>query len=572
MKYLYKFFSFLLVLLSFSFFSHPVHASTSERVYVANTSANTVSVIDSVTNNVISTVPVGQNPGYKIAVSPDGSKVYVPNITDGTVSVIEAQSNSVVTTISVGGEADDIAIKSDGSQVYVANLSNTLVQVINTQTDAVDQTIDVGDTTKCLLMTPDGSRLYVADFTNNAISVVNTSSNTISSVITGFGKDPCGMAITPDNSKLYVSTYDSQTGAHAVAVINANTNALITTVPMNTLSGLAMSPDGSKVYVVNDNCCGGGNGTVTVLDTQTNGVIATITVGLTPNHAVVSSDGSTIYVDDQGSNSVSVIDGTTNTEVSQITVGTGPNGLGIGIAPNLAPNVGAITVATSPVQVNTAITASANFTDSQTGTHTAKWYWGDGNTTTGTVTEPNGSNPGSVSNTHTYAATGVYTITLTVTNTSDGGTGTAQYQYVAVYDSTTSFAGGSSFDNPASASPNTTGKVKFGISAKYNNSNVLTGSAKMNFKAASLDFASTSLSSLATSNGKAYLKGSGTVNGLGNYTFLATGIDGSVVGGNDLIRFQIKDASNNVVYDSQPGAGDTTDPTTTDATGNIRVH
>ncbi len=238
---------------------------------------------------------------------------------------------------------------------------------------------------------------------------------------------------------------------------------------------------------------------------------------------------------------------------------------------NAPPTVNPITVSTNPVQVNTATTASANFTDSATGTHTATWNWGDGNTT-GTVTEPNGSNPGSVSNTHTYTATGVYTVTLIVTNTSNSASGTSTYQYVAVYDSSTSFAGGSSFDNPSSASPNTTGKVKFGISAKYNNSNVLTGSAKMNFKAASLDFASTSFSSLATSNGKAYLKGSGTLNGNSGYTFLATGIDGSVVGGNDLIRFQIINSSNTVIYDSQPGAGDTADPTTVDATGNIRVH
>jgi N-acetylneuraminic acid mutarotase/PKD repeat protein len=237
---------------------------------------------------------------------------------------------------------------------------------------------------------------------------------------------------------------------------------------------------------------------------------------------------------------------------------------------NVPPTVGIITAPSSPVLVNTAITASASFTDPGVNdTHAATWNWGDGNASTGTVTESNGS--GSVSNTHTYTATGVYTITLTVTD-KDGGVGTSTFQYVAVYDSTTSFAGGRSFDNPTSASPNTSGKVSFGISAKYNSSNVLTGNAKMDFKAANLDFASTSLTSLATSNGKAYLKGTGTVNGSGSYTFLATGIDGSVVGGNDLIRFQIKDASGNVVYDSQPGASDTTDPTTQVATGNVRVH
>jgi len=236
---------------------------------------------------------------------------------------------------------------------------------------------------------------------------------------------------------------------------------------------------------------------------------------------------------------------------------------------NVAPSVGTITAPSSPILVNTSFTASASFTDPGVlDTHTASWNWGDGSST-GTVTESNGS--GSVSDSHTYAATGVYAITLTVTD-KDGGQGTSTYQYVAVYDSNTSFAGGHSFDNPSSAAPSTSGKVSFGISSKYDNSNVLTGSVKMNFKAASLDFASTFLTSLATSNGKAYLKGSGTFNGNSGYTFLATGIDGSVAGGNDLIRFQIKDSSNNVVYDSQPGAGDTTDPTTQVATGNIRVH
>jgi len=241
-----------------------------------------------------------------------------------------------------------------------------------------------------------------------------------------------------------------------------------------------------------------------------------------------------------------------------------------------SPTVGTITVNTNPVQVNNSISASASFTGAtSTSPFTASWDWGDGtptspDTTTGTVTESNGS--GTVgADSHTYASAGVYVITLTVTD-KFGQVGTSTYQYVAVYDSSTAFAGGRSFDNPSNASPNTTGKVSFGISSKYNNSNVLTGSAKMNFKAANLDFASTSLSSLASSNGKAYLKGSGTLNGNSGYTFLASGIDGSVAGGNDLIRFQIKDSSNTVIYDSQSGAGDTADPTTVDATGNIRVH
>ena len=291
------------------------------------------------------------------------------------------------------------------------------------------------------------------------------------------------------------------------------------------------------------------NGAGSVSDTHTYTQAGEYTATLSVTDAFVTSHYETGAQDDD----IGSVPGTSTTTVRV----------------NNPPTVNPITVTTSPVLVNSAITASASFTDTDVSdTHTASWNWGDGSTS-GTVTEANGS--GSVSNNHTYTATGVYTVVLTVTDNT-GGVGTQTYQYVAVYDSSTSFAGGRSFDNPTSASPNTTGKVMFGISAKYNNSNVLTGNAKMNFKAATLDFASTSLSSLASSNGKAYLKGSGTLNGNSGYTFLATGIDGSVVGGNDLIRFQIINSSNTVIYDSQPGAGDTADPTTVDATGNIRVH
>lgn len=252
---------------------------------------------------------------------------------------------------------------------------------------------------------------------------------------------------------------------------------------------------------------------------------------------------------------------------NQNTTGTG---LAVVTVNNAPFTVGIISASSSPVLVNTAMTASANFTDPGVfDTHTASWNWGDGNTTTGTVIENNGS--GSVSNSHTYTATGVYTIILTVTD-DYGVSNVSAFQYISVYDTNTSFAGGTSFTNLLSASPNTTGKVKFGISAKYTGNNILTGSVKMDFKAANIDFVSTSLQSLATTNGRAYLRGTGTLNGVSGYTFLATGIDGSIAGGNDLIRFQIKDSSGNVVYDSQPGASDTTDPTTVDATGNIRVH
>ncbi len=66
--------------------------------YITNYDDNTVSVIDTATNKVTSTVPVGLGPGG-VAVAPDGKKVYVANNDSNSVSVIDTATNSVTANI-----------------------------------------------------------------------------------------------------------------------------------------------------------------------------------------------------------------------------------------------------------------------------------------------------------------------------------------------------------------------------------------------------------------------------------------------------------------------------------------
>jgi hypothetical protein len=60
-------------------------------------------------------------------------------------------------------------------------------------------------------------------------------------------------------------------------------------------------------------------------------------------------------------------------------------------------------------------------------------------------------------------------------------------------------------------------------------------------------------------------------NGTSGYSVLLSAIDGGT-SGTSYIRYQIKDASNNVVYDTQRGAGTTADPTTVVTKGKVTVH
>lgn len=247
---------------------------------------------------------------------------------------------------------------------------------------------------------------------------------------------------------------------------------------------------------------------------------------------------------------------------------------------NVTPSVGTISASVNPIQINTNTTASANFTDlGVLDTHTAVWNWGDGTTSNGTIAETNGS--GIVSDGHTYTAPGIYTITLTVTD-KDSGQGTSIYQYISAYDSTIkSITGTKEFTSPAGAliaNPSVTGTANFGFTAQYdNNGNVIpigTNWASVTFKSGNttyVDFNAIAYTSLVISGAKVTLQGTGTYNGNSGYTVLITALEGTQSGRQDMIRYQIKNASGTVVYDTQPGAALTTDPTTPVSKGKITI-
>lgn len=235
---------------------------------------------------------------------------------------------------------------------------------------------------------------------------------------------------------------------------------------------------------------------------------------------------------------------------------------------NVAPVVGTINVSTNPLLIATELSTSATYTDpGDTGTHTAIWDWGDGATSNGTVNESTGL----VTGAHLYASAGVYTVTLAVTD-DESLSGSSIYEYVSVYNPTSQglFTAGQRFNSPAGAyiqNPNLTGIVRFGLSYKYQGS-IPVGDRQfmMSFDAANFDFNATTVTSLVVTNGIATLRGTGTLNGSGSYTFLVVGNNSA-----NTVRIQIKDQSGTVVYDTQPGAPDTASPTVS-VTGNIIAH
>ena len=113
---------------------------------MTNLDNKTVSVIDTATNTVIATIPVGNNP-RGVAVSPDGKWVYVA-CDEGSnkgIYIINAVKNKVTATVLVGFFPNAVAVAPDGKRVYVTNVISDTISVIDTATNKVTATIHVGN-------------------------------------------------------------------------------------------------------------------------------------------------------------------------------------------------------------------------------------------------------------------------------------------------------------------------------------------------------------------------------------------------------------------------------------------
>lgn len=134
-----------------------------------------------------------------------------------------------------------------------------------------------------------------------------------------------------------------------------------------------------------------------------------------------------------------------------------------------------------------------------------------------------------------------------------------------VYDPTGGFVtGGGWITSPTGACRLTTvcgtatGKATFGFVSRYQKgAKVPTGNTEFQFQAAGLNFKAASYDWLVVAGSKAQYKGTGTINGQGNYGFLLTATDGGNKGA-DMFRIKIWDKNNGdtVVYDNAMGSSE----------------
>ncbi|WP_197040213.1 Ig-like domain-containing protein [Mycobacterium sp. URHB0044] len=227
------------------------------------------------------------------AVAATNTRAYVANRDAGTVTVIDTVTATVVGTYAAGVAPDGLAVKQDGTRLYVSSSTKNTVTVLDTATGAVKATIAVAKPT-AITMAPGGASVYVTSYDTAKVLRISTSTNTVATTTTlPTGYRPTGIAASPDNTRVYVTT-DTPTGGTAVLTFGPTST---TTTQLAKLAGkataLTVSPDNGRLYV------GTQDGGVSVIDTKTRALIGVIQTGGLPTAALaVSGDGSTLIVTD----------------------------------------------------------------------------------------------------------------------------------------------------------------------------------------------------------------------------------------------------------------------------------
>ncbi|KAF4622661.1 hypothetical protein G7Y89_g14366 [Cudoniella acicularis] len=309
--------------------------SEADRVYTADQTSNTVTVIKPLTNQVLGTIALGEsritdqlNPQYLgvvnshgLGFSLDGKYLSHVSVTTNTLTVIRTLNNSIVSQTSVGRASHEAFFAHDSRTVWVACRGTNFVDVVDGIEGIVQDQIKTDPGPSKVLFSPDGKTAYVNHIKSPTLSIIDVATRRVVDTIEGladvFSSD---MMISADGLRLWVAhkmvgnttvidletrqivtvlETGKETNHPMFAIINGTTYGFVTVAALNETKvyrqdtpssipvfvksipasgiephGIWVSPDNSRIYSVNEH-----SDTLDVVDASSLSVVSTLNVG-----------------------------------------------------------------------------------------------------------------------------------------------------------------------------------------------------------------------------------------------------------------------------------------------------
>ena len=200
----------------------PARPAGSYHVYVTNERSGDVTIIDSVTNDIAATVPLGKRP-RGIHASPDGQTIYValsgspiagPDVDASTlppadksadgIGIFDVKTRKLVKTITGGSDPEEFDLSKDGTLLFTSNEDTAEASIIDVMKGEILATLKVGEEPEGVTTSPDGKFVYVTSEEDGAVFVIDTEARKVAKSFK-VGNRPRSVAFFPDGKKAYVT-------------------------------------------------------------------------------------------------------------------------------------------------------------------------------------------------------------------------------------------------------------------------------------------------------------------------------------------------------------------------------
>jgi YVTN family beta-propeller protein len=311
-------------------------SAAGDRVYTADQTSNTVSVIDPATNRLLGAIHLGEDvpaalsPLYRgellvhgLGFSPDHKTLDVVSIGSNSVTLIDTETNTVKGKVYVGRSPHEAFYRPDGRELWVAVRGEDYVSVIDPAQQREVRRIETANGPGMVLFRPDGKLAFVPSSFTPEMDVIDTATYKVIARVPQ--TSPFSPNLAVDQDEVWFTLKDSGKTQVVSAKPPFRTLAVLETGPITNHVTFVTNEAGRIAYVTV-----GGRNEVLVYRRDPGSPpqqVATIQTGDLPHGIWGSGNGGRVYVGLENGDAVETIDTITNRVVATIPIGQLPQAL-----------------------------------------------------------------------------------------------------------------------------------------------------------------------------------------------------------------------------------------------------
>ena len=333
-----------------------------DRVYCADQTSNTVSVIDPSENKLLGVIRLGDpvpgalSPLYKgqllvhgLGFSPDSKALAVVSVGSNSVTLIDTATNKIKGIVYLGRSPHEAFFTPNGRELWVTVRGENYVSVIDPARMKETQRIELANGPGMTMFGPDGKYAFVCSSFTPELTVIDVASHKIIKRLSQVSPFSPNVAVTPENDEVWITLKDVGKVQIYSAKPPFDQKSVLDTGPITNHVNFANNNNGKFAYVT----IGGANEVKVFRRGARPELIATIPVGELPHGTWPSGDGSRVYVALENGEHCVAIDTLTNKPIVNIPIGQTTQALVY--VPNAVPSgSGAVNLVPLGTAANTA--------------------------------------------------------------------------------------------------------------------------------------------------------------------------------------------------------------------------